>query len=111
MVFTSDNTSCHTFSNIDFVLSDFECVQENPDLFKWLTGQQEAPSDMQANAAYLVRAPNWQSNHLGAVSVRQLVAAHQTSEQEKLSVLALLFAGELGCNQGVCSAGRSAHAL
>jgi hypothetical protein len=30
-------------------------VQENPDLFKWLTGQQEAPGDMQANAAFMVR--------------------------------------------------------
>lgn len=29
-------------------------LQENPDLFKWLTGQQEAPSDMQANPAFAV---------------------------------------------------------
>ena len=28
--------------------------QENPDLFKWLTGQQEAPSDMLANPAFIV---------------------------------------------------------
>lgn len=27
-------------------------LQENPDLFKWLTGQQEAPSQLQANAAF-----------------------------------------------------------
>eukprot|EP00879_Flechtneria_rotunda_P003528 GHRR01003760.1.p1 GENE.GHRR01003760.1~~GHRR01003760.1.p1 ORF type:complete len:150 (+),score=32.82 GHRR01003760.1:222-671(+) len=26
--------------------------QENPDLFKWLTGQQQAPQDMQQNQAY-----------------------------------------------------------
>lgn len=29
-------------------------AQENPDLFKWLTGQQEAPSQLQANPAYTV---------------------------------------------------------
>jgi hypothetical protein len=30
-------------------------LQENPDLFKWLTGQQEAPQEMQQNPAYQVR--------------------------------------------------------
>lgn len=32
-------------------------VQENPDLFKWLTGQQEAPSDLLSNRAYQVGSP------------------------------------------------------
>ena len=33
--------------------------QENPDLFKWLTGQEEAPSDMLANPAFIVRTRPW----------------------------------------------------
>ena len=28
--------------------------QENPDLFKWITGQEEAPADMAANPAFAV---------------------------------------------------------
>jgi hypothetical protein len=31
------------------------CLQENPDLFKWLTGQQDAPQEMQQNPAFQVR--------------------------------------------------------
>lgn len=42
-------------------------MQENPDLFKWLTGQQEAPAEMQANPAYtvsfLLAAVCWCSQH------------------------------------------------
>lgn len=36
------------------MLQQFTVVldQENPDLFKWLTGQQEAPSDLSSNRAY-----------------------------------------------------------
>lgn len=30
------------------------CLQENPDLFKWLTGQQQAPQELQQNPAYQV---------------------------------------------------------
>lgn len=29
-------------------------LQENPDLFKWLTGQQEPPNEMQGNSAFKV---------------------------------------------------------
>lgn len=38
-------------------LAAFSAVldQENPDLFKWLTGQEQAPDAMLANAAFLVR--------------------------------------------------------
>ena len=37
-------------------LADMETVldQENPDLFKWLTGQEEAPEAMKANPAFMV---------------------------------------------------------
>ena len=31
--------------------------QENPDLFKWLTGQESASEDMMANPAFKVRHP------------------------------------------------------
>jgi hypothetical protein len=30
-------------------------LQENPDLFKWLTGQQQPPQELQQNPAYMVR--------------------------------------------------------
>lgn len=38
-------------------LADFEVVLglENPDLFKWLTGQLDAPAEMLDNKAYRVR--------------------------------------------------------
>eukprot|EP00878_Enallax_costatus_P018102 GHUV01019045.1.p1 GENE.GHUV01019045.1~~GHUV01019045.1.p1 ORF type:complete len:127 (+),score=19.98 GHUV01019045.1:157-537(+) len=38
------------------MLQQFAVVldQENPELFKWLTGQSEAPQDMQRNPAYQV---------------------------------------------------------
>lgn len=32
--------------------------QENPDLFKWLTGQEEPPESMKANSAFTVRHPH-----------------------------------------------------
>lgn len=37
-------------------LKDFEylLLQENPDLFKWITGQSEPPDDMQRNVAFQV---------------------------------------------------------
>ncbi len=40
----------------DSQLAAMETVldQENPDLFKWLTGQEEAPQTMQANPAFVV---------------------------------------------------------
>ena len=40
----------------DSQLAAMETVldQENPDLFKWLTGQEEAPQAMQANPAFVV---------------------------------------------------------
>ena len=28
--------------------------QENPDLYKWLTGQEQVPTEMQQNPAFLV---------------------------------------------------------
>ncbi|EIE19846.1 hypothetical protein COCSUDRAFT_67604 [Coccomyxa subellipsoidea C-169] len=39
----------------DSQLAAMETVldQENPDLFKWLTGQEEAPQAMQANPAFV----------------------------------------------------------
>jgi len=39
------------------VLAAFSAVldQENPDLFKWLTGQEPAPDAMLANATFVVR--------------------------------------------------------
>ncbi len=40
-------------------LASMEAVldQENPDLFKWLTGQEEPPEAMKANPAFMVRHP------------------------------------------------------
>ncbi len=34
------------------------CVQENPDLFKWLTGQLPSPDNLVANEAYVVSRRN-----------------------------------------------------
>ena len=46
---TLPGTHCTSHGPIQAVLD-----QENPDLFKWLTGQEEAPSDMLANSAFIV---------------------------------------------------------
>lgn len=37
-------------------LQQFELIldQENPDLYKWLTGQEQPPADIAQNAAYQV---------------------------------------------------------
>lgn len=37
------------------MVSHLPVLQENPDLFKWLTGQLPAPEEVEANSAYRVR--------------------------------------------------------
>jgi hypothetical protein len=49
-------------------------VQENPDLFKWLTGQQEAPSDLSSNRAYQVKTLGFSR------PTRTLCASNEASE-------------------------------
>ena len=56
-------------------LLQFELIldQENPDLYKWLTGQERPPADIANNTAYQVISLAHQCAMLACASVRRLV--------------------------------------
>jgi succinate dehydrogenase flavin-adding protein (antitoxin of CptAB toxin-antitoxin module) len=55
-------------------------LQENPDLFKWLTGQQEPPGEMQGNQAFKVRqGPPQQHAHAAVCPASGWLLSQHTS--------------------------------